>query len=45
MFATRFWFLKKRQYKKLCNLLLKNMGRNSDTCQDHDKFIANFTKA
>ena len=28
--------------KKLCNVLLKSMGINSDTCQDLDKVILNF---
>ena len=31
------------QDKKLCNLLLKNMGKNSETCQDPDKIIFNFS--
>ena len=29
--------VKETQDEKLCNLLLKNMGNNSDTCQDSDK--------
>ena len=38
--------LKKRketQDKKLCNLALKNMGKNSDTCQDPDQVIFHFS--
>ena len=35
--------VKETQDKKLCNLLLKNMGKNSDTCQDPDKVIFNFS--
>ena len=35
--------VKKTQDKKLCNLLLRNMGNNSDTCQDPDKVIFNFS--
>ena len=35
--------VKETQDKKLCNLLLKNMGNNSDTCQDSDKIIFNFS--
>ena len=31
--------LKETQEKKICNLLLRNMGKNSDTCQDPDKVI------
>ena len=31
--------VKETQDKKLCNLLLRNMGNNSDTCQDPDKVI------
>ena len=34
--------VKETQDKKLCNLLLRNMGNNSDTCQDPDKVIFNF---
>ena len=51
MFATRFQFLiikniskvKETQDKKLWNLLPKNIGKNSDTCQDPDKVIFNFS--
>ena len=49
MFVTRFQFLviktslKLKKQKKLCNLLLKNIGKNSDTCQDPDKVIFNFS--
>ena len=32
------------QDKKLCNLLLKNIGKNSDTFQDPDKVILNFSR-
>ena len=35
--------VKETQDKKLCNLLLRNMGNNSDTCQDPDKVIFNFS--
>ena len=35
--------VKETQGKKLCNLLLKNMCKNSDTCQDPDKFIFSFS--
>ena len=35
--------VKETQDKKLCNLLLKNIGKNSDTCQDPDKVIFNFS--
>ena len=35
--------VKETQDKKLCNLLLINMGNNSDTCQDPDKVIFNFS--
>ena len=35
--------VKERQDKKLCNVLLKNMGKNSETCQDPDKVIFNFS--
>ena len=35
--------VKETQDKKLCNLLLRNMGNNSDTCQDLDKVIFNFS--
>ena len=31
------------QDKKLCNLILRNMGNNSDTCQDPDTVIFNFS--
>ena len=31
------------QDKKLCNLVLRNMGNNSDTCQDPGKVIFNFS--
>ena len=34
--------VKKTQVKKLCNLL-RNMGNNSDTCQDPGKVIFNFS--
>ena len=34
---------KETQDKKLCNLLLINMGNNSDTCQDPDKVIFNLS--
>ena len=35
--------VKETQDQKLCNLLLKNIGKNSDTCQDPDKVIFNFS--
>ena len=35
--------VKETQDKKLCNLLLKNVCKNSDTCQDTDKVIFNFS--
>ena len=35
--------VKETQDKKLCNLLFRNMGKNSDTCQDPDKVILNFS--
>ena len=35
--------VKETQDKKLYNLLLRNMGNNSDTCQDPDKVIFNFS--
>ena len=35
--------VKETQDKKLCNLLLRNMWNNSDTCQDPDKVIFNFS--
>ena len=35
--------VKETQDKKLCNLLLRNMGNNCDTCQDPDKVIFNFS--
>ena len=35
--------VKETQDKKLCNLLLRNMGNNSETCQDPDKVIFNFS--
>ena len=34
--------VKETLYKKLSKLLLKNMGKTSDTCQDPDKVIFNF---
>ena len=34
--------VKETQGKKLCNILLRNMENNSDTCQDTDKVIFNF---
>ena len=30
--------------KKLCILYLRNMDKNSDTCQDSDKVMFNFLK-
>ena len=35
--------VKERQDKKVYNLVLRNMGNNSDTCQDSDKVIFNFS--
>ena len=35
--------VKETQDKKLCNLLLKSICKNSDTCQDTDKVIFNFS--
>ena len=35
--------VKETQDKKLCNLLLKNIGKTFDTCQDPDKVIFNFS--
>ena len=35
--------VKETQDKKLCNLLLKNMGKNSDTCQDPDRVTFSFS--
>ena len=35
--------IKERQDKKLCNLLLRNMGNNSDKYQDPDKVTFNFS--
>ena len=35
--------VKETQDKKLCNLLLKNIGKNSDTCQDPDKVMFDFS--
>ena len=35
--------VKETQDKKLCNLLLKSTGKNSETCQDTDKVIFNFS--
>ena len=35
--------VKETQDKKLCNLLLKNVCKNSETCQDTDKVIFNFS--
>ena len=34
---------KETQDKKLCNLVLRNKGNNSDTCQDLHKVIFNFS--
>ena len=31
------------RHKKLCNLVFRNMGNNSDTCQDSNKVIFNFS--
>ena len=51
MFATRFLVsnkniskVKETEDKKLCNLVLKNMGNNSDTCLDPDKVYLNIFK-
>ena len=35
--------VKETQGKKLCNLLLRNMCKNSDTYQDPDKVIFSFS--
>ena len=35
--------VKETQDKKLCNLIFRNMGNNSDTCQDPDKVTFNFS--
>ena len=35
--------VKETQDKRLCNLLFRNMASNSDTCQDPDKVIFNFS--
>ena len=35
--------VKETQDKNLWNLLLKNIGKNSDTCQNLDKVIFNFS--
>ena len=35
--------VKEKQDKKLYDLVLRNMGNNSDTCQDPDKVIFNFS--
>ena len=35
--------LKETQDKKLCNLVLRNTGNNSDTCQDPDKVTFSFS--
>ena len=35
--------VKETQYKKLWNLLIKDIGKNSDTCQDPHKVIFNFS--
>ena len=35
--------VKETQDKKLCNLLLSNMGKKSDICQDLDNVIINFS--
>ena len=35
--------VKKTQDKKLCNILLRNMGNNYYTCQDPVKLIFNFS--
>ena len=35
--------VKETQDKKLCNLLLRNLGNNSYTCQGPDKVTFNFS--
>ena len=40
-FVTCFSKVKKTKGKKLCNLLLRNMGNSSDTCLDPDKVLFN----
>ena len=35
--------VKETQDKKLCNILFRYMGSNSDTCQGPDKVIFNFS--
>ena len=35
--------VKETQDKKLCNQALKNIGKNSDTCQDPDQVIFDFS--
>ena len=35
--------VKETQAKKLCNLLLKNTSKNSNTCQDTDKVLFNLS--
>ena len=35
--------VKEKQDKKLCSLILRNMGNNSGICQDLDKVIFNFS--
>ena len=35
--------VKETQDKELCNLLLKNIGKNSDTYQDPDEVIFDFS--
>ena len=35
--------VKETKGKKLCNLVLRNMWNNSDTCQDRNKIIFNFS--
>ena len=37
--------VKETEDKKLCNLMLKSMGINYDTCQDPDKVIFNFSSS
>ena len=34
---------KETQDRKSCNFLLRDMGNNSDTCQDPDKVFFNFS--
>ena len=34
--------VKETKDKKLCNRLLKNMGKSSETCQNPDKVIFNY---